>query len=486
MEGLTARVEPEAHSTSDHETISGLIQLSPSPRRHPMLKFPKFNGENAEVFRQALSATAPPNLSVEVPTPQLLDAVTASGIAALSACLLTANLPRPACVPCKDYWNQECSDQWRRYLEARRNGDQSLISEAHKNFRKSPPPPPILFQNVTYSTPTERADIFFRTKLARAISQPDVPRYTHTCPRRTIPTPLSIDEDEVRYCLLNVSSTTPGHAHLSVSALRLIWTVHTWRSWIVHLYNLCLTVGHHPSIFRRAEVVVIPKPHKDDLSNPANWRPISLLPVLGKGLERLLARRFAFWALSNRIISPMQFGALPGKSAVDLVECLVHDVEKAWESNQVCTLATIDIQSAFDSVQPGRLSVRLREQGWPLPYVNWAASFASRRKARLRVDDFVGDFLDIPHGLPQGSPASPILFLLFLEPLFKLGFPTFGYVDDVAILSVAKTLVDISLLTASRVGSVTRWCEQNGLSLADKKTEILHLHRSRQPPPLRL
>ncbi|KAI0998047.1 hypothetical protein K3495_g10142 [Podosphaera aphanis] len=239
MEGLSARVDPEAHSTSDHETISGLIQPSPPPRRHTTLKLPKFNDENAEV-----------------PTPQLLDTVTASGVAALSACLLSANPPRPACVPCKDYWNHECSDKRRRYLEARRNGDQSLIIEAHQNFRKSVRrakrehkrsrldkvssileahkvvgwrklfsfcgPPPIHFQNATYSTPTERADIFFRTKLARAISQPDVPRNTHTCPRRAIPAPLSIAEDEVRHCLLDVSSTTPGHDHLSVSALRLI------------------------------------------------------------------------------------------------------------------------------------------------------------------------------------------------------------------------------------------------------------------------
>ncbi|KAI0992052.1 hypothetical protein K3495_g16134, partial [Podosphaera aphanis] len=117
------------------------------------------------------------------------------------------------------------------------------------------------------------------------------------------------------------------------------------------------------------------------------------------------------------------------------------------------------------------------------PYVNWAASFASGRKARLRVDDFVGEFLDIPHGLPQGSPASPILFLLFLEPLFKHRFPTFGYVDDVAILSVAKTLVESSRLTAARVETVTQWCNQNGLSLADNKMEILHIHRSRQLPP---
>lgn len=55
---------------------------------------------------------------------------------------------------------------------------------------------------------------------------------------------------------------------------------------------------------------------------------------------------------------------------MDLVECLVHDVEKALDMKQVCTLATFDVGSAFDSIQPGRLSVRLREQGWPLAYGN--------------------------------------------------------------------------------------------------------------------
>ncbi|KAI1001442.1 hypothetical protein K3495_g6753 [Podosphaera aphanis] len=152
---------------------------------------------------------------------------------------------------------------------------------------------------------------------------------------------------------------------------------------------------------------------------------------------------------------------------MDLVESLVHDIEKSWDAKQVCTLATLDVKSAFDSIQPVRLSARWREQGWPIPYVNWAASFSSCRKARLRVDDFVGEFLDIPHGLPQGSPASPILFLLFLEPLFKHGFPTFGYVDDMAILSVAKTLGEYSRLTAVRVETVTQWCNKNGLSLAE-------------------
>ncbi|KAI1007882.1 hypothetical protein K3495_g352 [Podosphaera aphanis] len=165
---------------------------------------------------------------------------------------------------------------------------------------------------------------------------------------------------------------------------------------------------------------------------------------------------------------------------MDLVECLVHGIEKIWEVKEVCTLAISDVESAFDSIQPGRLSFRLREQGWPLSYVNWAASFASGGKACLRVDDFVGEFLDIPHGLPQRSPASPILFLLFLEPLFKFDFPTSGYVDDAVILSVAKTLAESLRLTAARIQAVTQCCNRNGLSLAENKMEILHLHRIRQ------
>lgn len=69
MEGLSSRVAPESHSTSDHEMISGLVQLLPSQKRHPKLKLPKFNCENAEVFRQALSATASPSLSLDLPSP---------------------------------------------------------------------------------------------------------------------------------------------------------------------------------------------------------------------------------------------------------------------------------------------------------------------------------------------------------------------------------------------------------------------------------
>ena len=68
----------------------------------------------------------------------------------------------------------------------------------------------------------------------------------------------------------------------------------------------------------------------------------------------------------SRIISLTLLGTLPERSIMDLVEGLVHDVEKVWDAKQVCTLATLDVESAFDCVQPSRPSARLREQRWPL------------------------------------------------------------------------------------------------------------------------
>ncbi|KJK73387.1 hypothetical protein H634G_11411 [Metarhizium anisopliae BRIP 53293] len=98
--------------------------------------------------------------------------------------------------------------------------------------------------------------------------------------------------------------------------LRTVWDIigeHVRR-----LYEGCLVVGHHPQAFCEAEVVMITKAGKRDLSTPRAWRPISLLSCLGKGLERLLARRLAWASVHYEMLHPQQAGALrcrPGRCA---------------------------------------------------------------------------------------------------------------------------------------------------------------------------
>ena len=102
----------------------------------------------------------------------------------------------------------------------------------------------------------------------------------------------------------------------------------------------------------------------------------------------------------------------------------------------------MDIQGAFDSVLRKRLIFRLREQGWPVEIVRWADSFMSHRTARVRLQGTTTETAPLCDRLPQGSPISPILFLLYTQPIYSLGVEErrFGYADDVAMLQTGDTV----------------------------------------------
>ncbi|KAL7758307.1 hypothetical protein ACKLNR_012834 [Fusarium oxysporum f. sp. zingiberi] len=226
---------------------------------------------------------------------------------------------------------------------------------------------------------------------------------------------------------------------------------------------------------------MIAKPGRRDLTEPRAWRPISLLSCLGKGLERLIARRLAWAAVHYSVLHPQQAGALPKRSATDLVTALVHDIEEAFARKKVATLVTMDVQGAFDTVMRNRLVLRLREQGWPNHLARWAGSFMGGRSARVRYQDTVTPSSPLQCGLPQGSPVSPILFLLYTEPIYRLGNPQgrFGYADDTAILSIGDTVDETSAMASRSIAEMVRWGAENGVSFDTKKTEVMHFSRSK-------
>ncbi|KAJ0127863.1 putative zinc-binding oxidoreductase [Fusarium oxysporum f. sp. albedinis] len=204
------------------------------------------------------------------------------------------------------------------------------------------------------------------------------------------------------------------------------------------------------------------------------WRPISLLSCLGKGLERLIARRLAWADVHNSVL-------LPKRAATDLVTALIHDMEEAFARKKVATLATMDIQGAFDTVMRNRLVLRLREQGWPYHLARWAESFMEDRSARARYQDTITHFAPLQCGLPQGSPVSPILFLLHTGLIYQLGNPQgrFGYADDTAILSIGDTVDETTAMASSSIDEMVRWGAAKGVSFDPKKTEVMHVSRSK-------
>ena len=175
-------------------------------------------------------------------------------------------------------------------------------------------------------------------------------------------------------------------------------------------------------------------------------------------------------------------GALPKHSAVDPVAALIHDIDRTLDSGKVATLVTMDIQGAFDSVLRKRLIFRLREQGWPIQLVKWVDSFMSSRSARVRFKETTTDDLPLHCGLPQGSPVSPILFLLYTQPIYRLGEQQqqrFGYADDVAMLQIGDTIEETTGKATEDISSLVSWGQENAVHFDHEKTEVMHFSRQR-------
>ncbi|KAL1971403.1 hypothetical protein VTN31DRAFT_2379 [Thermomyces dupontii] len=140
----------------------------------------------------------------------------------------------------------------------------------------------------------------------------------------------------------------------------------------------------------------------------------------------------------------------------------------------------MDVLGAFDAVLRRRLLQRMADQGWPRPLLRLIDSFLTDRAACIRLENQLTDTHPIKCGTPQGSPLSPVLFMLYMaELLQKDTSHFFGYADDVCILRTSRSLEDNCGLLATDISRILEWGNSNKVAFAPEKLEAIHLTRKR-------
>ena len=203
-------------------------------------------------------------------------------------------------------------------------------------------------------------------------------------------------------------------------------------------------------IWRDATTAVIPKPKKPDYTAPKAYRPVALLNCLGKTLEKIMARRLGFMAEAHELLHQDQIGGRRQRNAVDAVIALTHEVDMAKSSNMVTSALFMDVKGAFDNVSKERLLCTMEDMGLPPPVLRWTNHFLSKRRSGMAFDGEKEKMRLVTTGIPQGSPISPVLFLIYLKPLFDeinnklphIWCPS--YIDDVGLVVSEKTLASNS------------------------------------------
>ena len=104
-----------------------------------------------------------------------------------------------------------------------------------------------------------------------------------------------------------------------------------------------------PTQWKRASVIILPKDGKPDYTEPTAYRPISLLPVQGKVLEKIILNRIAKLSDQYNWISSYQHGFRKGKLAVTALENLTNQINLGFLNKCYTSCVLLDIKGAFDN-----------------------------------------------------------------------------------------------------------------------------------------
>lgn len=253
---------------------------------------------------------------------------------------------------------------------------------------------------------------------------------------------------------------------------------------LTYIFNQSLTTGKFPSLWKKANVVLL---HKgSDRLNINNYRPISLLPLPGKLLETIIQRRLMDYLAYNEILTDRQWGVRPGRSTTDASAGLVESIVVSLNNKMHTGVLFIDLQKVFDSIDHSILLSKLNDYGVHETELRWFCSYLSDREQRVLVNNTNSNFCTITHGVPQGSCLGPLLFLIYINniSLYLPSSSLYLYADDTAILAVSDNATDLNHTLQTYANDLTRWCYHNKLNINISKSKVMHFSPSRISSPL--
>lgn len=341
--------------------------------------------------------------------------------------------------------------------------------------------PSITHNNNTYETSNEKAELFNSFFLQQS-------ELTDALP--VLPT-LEISENQ-QLNTINISYLDVRDVlqHLNVSKAsgpdlinpRLLREAADQLSYpLSKFYNHLIQKGRFPSAWKIANVIPVFK--KDDRTVLNNYRPISLLSILGKSLERCVHKYIYNYCISHRILTPLQSGFIHGDSTTYQLIDIYNSFIEAVDSGKEVRVVFCDISKAFDRVWHQGLLHKLKSIGISGTLFNWFKDYLENRKQRVVINGQASSLQVVKAGVPQGSILGPLLFLIYINDIVEtLNCNVRLFADDTSLFVIVENPITAADILNNNLIFVSNWASQWLVTFNPSKTESMVITRRRNKP----
>ena len=216
------------------------------------------------------------------------------------------------------------------------------------------------------------------------------------------------------------------------------------------------------------------KGKKTDLKN---YRPISLLPVISKILEKVIHDQTMDFVTKENISYKFQSGFRKFHSTYSCLSYLQHKVSKGFDSDLLTGMILIDLQKAFDTIDHKILIEKMKCMDFSNGVTEWFECYLSKRMFSVHIENSFSDRAIIICGVPQGSILGPLLFLLYVSDIVHdVNCDLLLYADGTSLIFQHK---DINIIEHQLNRNFSNICDRfvdNKLSIhfgEDKTKSIL-------------
>ena len=242
---------------------------------------------------------------------------------------------------------------------------------------------------------------------------------------------------------------------------------------LTHIFNMTFVQGVFPDLLKIAKIIPV---HKGDSKfDASNYRPISLLPIISKILERLMYSRLCGFVISENILYKRQYGFQKNKNTEMAILDLQSKIIESFEKEEIPCAIFLDFAKAFDTVNHEILIHKLHHYGIRDTPLKWLKSYLTNRKQCVGLQNSISTLLDIKHGVPQGSVLGPLLFLISINDIVNtsklLNFYLFA--DDTCLFYSHKSKKTLEQTLNDELLSLSAWLTANKLTLNVEKTNAL-------------